>query len=655
MSTREEEIRVKVTGTREGERDLDRLAGAVDDVGDSVATLGKESGKASKKVDDLGDQARGTASQMSRLERQIADTRTELHKLNDEYEKTGDAGTLKKLQGQQSALAKLEATSKRVAKLNRTLAGEQDNNSTSRVAKTLASAVQTGSSVGASGVSAASGLAGAGGPIGTALTVGVTAGAVGGGAVPALAAAGGAVLGAGAIGAVAGGVAGASMGPRGDEISAEFNGVLDGLRARFIDATTSWVDPTLSAIDELGNAVKDIPIEGVFSDAAGYLEPLTKGLTGFLTGVAGGVDDLVRDAGPIVDMLGTKLPDLGGDIGDSLRIIGAGAPGAAAALGDVLDIVGGLTKAFAGAAAGAGMLYEKAINTPVLKQGHDLFMSLFDFKDLPISSARALDQVTSSAYNAAAAETKLKEAVDTLNSEFERSFGIITGSIQATSDFEAAQDGLTEGWKRGKGALDASNEAGRTNIGLALDYVEGAKAVRDAAIAAGDGSREATAKANGAYEAQIQKLEGILVKLGVSKEEAHKFAQQFLGLDGMTVDTYIKVHYRDDGLPTNLASRYGGTDNHAGGGTAMHSGNSWVGERGPEIRWLNKGEYVSTAAEAQRLSSTMSRAGTGGGRTRVTWAVGAGADTYVGQLIQRLFDGGMIQVFADGEPVTTRR
>lgn len=396
------DLRLQITG------DSKSAHRALDDVAD-------ESDAAAKAVDRLGDQFQETARKSTRLQREIDKTRRELKDLNDEYERTGDASILQKLKAGTAELAKQQALKKKLSLLD----GAHEK-SADRVEKKLARIAKNTVSAGAGGIieslKSLSAVSNAAGPIGTGALI---AGGVAGTPV-ALAAGGGALLAGGALGAVAGGVAGAAG--QSESIRREWTALTEDLQERFQDATVSWIPGVVDGIGIIADHVKDIPLEEVFRDAEKYIEPLARGIGGLISEAADGLDDFVRAAEPVVKKLETSLPELGDDIGDSFEAVGVGADGAAEALGDVLHVAGGLVQTFAAAAGGAGRLYEQLIDVPVLEQGHDLFMSLFDFEDLPDVAAKKLGGVTSETFElksaADAAAASIKAMQDAFRGQF---------------------------------------------------------------------------------------------------------------------------------------------------------------------------------------------------------------------------------------------
>jgi hypothetical protein len=708
VATREEKIKLDVTGADKSARDLELVGGTAKRVGDAVEEMGRDADKASRKVDDLGDEARQTAGQLDKLEREVVQAKVALKALGDEYARTTDPKVGAELDKQAAALGKLEARAKSIAKINKDLGGgqvkavdpikaiqlqitemdraasvrkriaadeaaahkeaeqrakqaERDSFLRRRDERPVRTALKdlfgilpglgsSGAGAGASGASTLSSLTNAGGPIFSTISTLALGAAAGSAAIPALAAAGGAATGLGAFGVVGGGIAGAAM--QSSHVGDAFNKELDGVESRFKKATYSWVGPTIDAIHTIGDAVKGIPLEDIFKNAQKYVQPLAKGVGGFLSGIGTGVDALVKQAGPVVDMLSKKLPQLGKDIGDSLSLLGKGGKGGAEALGDVIDLVGDLTKGFSAAAAGAGELYGKLINTPVFKQGHDLFKSLTDFKDLPETAARQLHGMAAAEDELGASAAEAAQHVKDLDDAIQGHIDKALGAIDANIAWEQSHDALVEGFKRSKDALDISNDTGRKNVGLAKDMIEAAKQVRQAAIDQGDGSALASAKANIAYQNQLNSIEDLLVSMGVARDQAHAFIQQFQAIDGKTFKASVKVDVSYQGYNPGIA--LGNLLHHAGGRSASApEGWAVVGENGPELAYFNQGDRVwSTqqshsmmgAADQGRARAASSMPSYGGGGGGVPWPSDSALKQAVAALVVQLMQDGKLPV-----------
>lgn len=656
-------------------------------VGGSVFVAGQRTGK-------LAEELREAARSAEKFDAALAGTRTEIAKLNKEYAASGDKEVTKKLQKQYAELDRVAKLKKRIAKddedaakralefakATRRAQDQADRDRRSPFRNILGDIAGIGQ--GASGT--VSNVVGAFGPVGTGALIAGGAAA----SVPALAAGGGAVLGAGAIGAVGAGVAGAALGPDGGKVAEAWKAVLGDVKARYLDATTSWVGPTVASIGTLGKAFKQIPIEGIFRDSLKYLPQLTNGVAGFLTGVASGVDDLIRSAGPVVDKLEQKLPQLGGDLGDSFRILGEGAPGAADALGDVIDLAGNMAKAVAGAAAGAANLYAWAIDAPVLKQGHEFFQYLTDFKDLPEFAGKKLGEVAEATNEtgrsfAAAATEAAKYAAET---------GTLTDSLTnlrtASQSAAEADLALAQGWldlkdelADGKRTLDDTTQAGLDNRQALLNQAEAAEAARQKQILL-TGDVDA---ANVTYAANIEKIKAMAVAAGFNKGEVEKLVSAYsrvqpvvstkittpgmgqalvdganLGYQLSKLERTYTARFRLTGIAEAAAAAASFAGAHADGGVMGFSGPKLVGEEGPELVWGSRGEYVSTAQQTRGILSRMSAGGGGGSggaggvALTVAAAPGASGNPLIQMLLRAVDDGQLLFFDSTGQPVRTR-
>lgn len=696
-------------------RDGQRLEGELKDVGGQAKDVGGSFHGMSREVDKAAEQLREAARASAKLDASLVTTRAEIARLNKEFGETGDVKVLDAIQKQYAEFDRISRIKKRIqqddaaaaatavkavvtehdrlleiekqfaqqdriAKIKKRIAKE-DESTLKRAAAHAKAAdherkIQHDRSLpllrrlalGAMG--AGQNAAGALGGIGSELTdspwkLGVGAAA----AVPAAifggAAIGGATLFGGAAAGAGLGLLGAAMGNP-EKYGAMWDDTISRLKDRWIAETSDFGGPLTDSINEVGRVISDLPLDRLAKASKGFIDPLVQGAGGLLTNLADGFADLLDKAQPVADKMGPKLANLGNDVGDSLRAIGEGSEGGAAALGDLTTALGWAIKAAAVFIMGLERTYlsirkfESANkdfidSVPVVGTFVDgMVDSLFRIDNTSIVAARSLHGVSDAESAVAISAEEAAAKVKSLNEAFDESVNKALDSVSANVEFEKAQDALTEGFKRGKDALDASTKKGQENIDLALAYVKAADQQRQAAIDAGDGSALASAKANEAYRKQIGGLEDILVKLGLSRDAAHAFAEQFMGLDGMTVTTNIVTRHIDQYLPSGVS--LGNLLHHARGGTVAESGFSVVGEHGAETRFLNRGEYLATAEQTRALTSMMSGASGGSARpTAITVmpGVGAGADP-LSQLVLQSIQSGRVQLFAGGQQVTTR-
>lgn len=656
MSTREEKIDVKVTGADQSERGLDKVSDAAKGVGESVTVMGRESEKASKKVDDLGDEAKGTASDLSRLDRQIAETRTTMATLNKEFERTGDAKVSKEFDKQAAALAKLESRAKTVAKINKQIADDAE-----RAAKRRRDQAPDlipgdgkrrpgliGSLLG-TGQGATGGLAGAFGDLPAPMKL-----AIGGLAVSAAPAAGGAVGGAllagGALGGVGLGVAGA-IANNPEPFRKAWTEDIAEISRRWQDASTGFEKPTLSAMATIKHAVDAVDFEGPLKDAEKYVEPLARGLGSLLTGIGNGFGKLVSKAGPVVDVLAARLPEIGVAIDHAFGRIGDSSEGAAAALSDVLKVV---RMVILGVGDMIGFLSDVYGKTVEIRKGiSDLVgVDIFGDQDAMMQNyARTLHSTTTSTFDMVQAQKEMADAATKARDALRTEMDQLLGLEGANDAVVVSQANLKKSFDDNGASLSGNSQKALDNRAALRDLAQAYEEQWQKAVDAAHGSGAAIKEANLAYLGHLEDLRKIEKQHGADTTALDKYIDDFKRMNGLTVDTYIKVHYNDAGVPKNLANR--GPEGYAAGGNVTSSGFKLVGENGPEIAWMNQNQYVSTAQQTRALlgGAGGSTASWGGGLTVV---VAAGGDTYLGQLIQKLFDANIIQVFAGGQLVTTR-
>jgi CRISPR/Cas system-associated protein endoribonuclease Cas2 len=613
----------------------------------TAAAIAKET----KAVEQLGDRAGGTAKQVDfitrageRLDAELESTKQHIQRLMHEFAQTGDLKTLELVEKQRSEYEKIENTKKRII--------ERDKSDRKRAAKDAeklgdiarreargplgkifgfftdaadkaGTAVSKGFSELASDISPS----------------GVAKVAIGVAAAPAVGTiAGGATLAGGAALGVGLGIGGAVAGNP-ELFQKKWSTAVEAVKTRWILASDGFTTPTLHAIDILKGAIDNIPLEKILSSASKYVEPLARGVSGFLKPLGAGIAILVDKAGPVVDVLERDLPILGRAFKQAFSDIGDGADGSAAALD-------ALVKGIAAIVVATGNFIR------IASDGYGWLVKYADFfgvSDKPVMTyGRALDGATESTdtfgESAKEAASHMKDLLD----EWDKYAGIAVDSTEAAIALEQAQDKLVDGWKKGSNALDISTQKGRDNVNLALDYVKAAQQQRDAAIAAGGGTVQAQAEANAAYEKTLGSLEDILVQMGLSREAAHAFVEQY---DGRTVTMNLKVngtvHWNDD-----VGISVGNLLHHARGGETL-AGPIMVGEHGPEIRWASRGQYLSTAEETRKMTSMMGGTGAGSGALRIDFS-GVGSGNWLAQAFMAEIQRGGIQVYAGGAQVSSR-
>lgn len=315
---------------------------------------------------------------------------------------------------------------------------------------------------------------------------------------------------------------------------------IDNVTGRWLKASASWVEPLKGSLGEVDAMLRKLPIESVLSNSAAYLEPLTKGATGFASGLASGLDSLIGDVGPVVDMLGKRLPKLGADIGQFFAAIGKGSKGGAVALDDVLYAVGRLTKGLGVALSALANLYgtihdgvaafgelagasadwlaDLLDGVPVLDRISERIRSFREGgKDIEQGTIRfrGSEQAAEDFKRVEAGAEAAAKALDDYVTATKRMLDLAAGN-------KSASLALAEGWltlnkelKDGKRTLDLNTQAGIDNQKALLEQVQAAEAAREAQLALGGG----VDAANATFDANIERIRAMAYQLGYDKTQ----------------------------------------------------------------------------------------------------------------------------------------
>lgn len=637
----------------DAQRALDRVNDEIAENG-PTAELNAELAELQRRLAAIGDERRGVqdlqgqfrraTAAAAQLDHQLAATRRELDRLNDEYGRGRDPAVLRQIQEQQRELQRLAGIRRRIAaedeenqrRLGRIAAeahrarmlrdeqarrqADDDERSrrgflgnAARLARRGASAAGDQLTSAAEGVNKTD-MYTKSAMLGAAIPVGVTA----------LAAAGGAVIGAGAIAAVGIGIKGAIDGPGGQIIKDEFGSLVEDLQGRLTASTADWFQPLVGSAHTFGDALDAIPMEQIFGDAKDYIEPLSEGFADLAEGAGKGFAALVHEAGPVVERLGQEFGELGDDIDEAFTAISMGSQGGADALGDILDLTGGIIRGFGKMVLGAEAIYETLENAPVTGWFHDMWAEWLesDAPEAVPAFAADLDGVAQSTDGVAASTTRLAGVQELLADASKRASDNIASELGILMSVDAATDAATEAYQ---GLLETLKQNGYVLEGNSKKALENRDAIREtigtwedereAAVAAGKGSAEATDAANAALLAHLVELRRVLAAHGANTREVDEYIAAVKRASGLVLTTIFRNVYENIGTPQERQktgqSRLGGLGQYAAGGSVSSTGFSLVGENGPELHFMNEGDYVATAAQTKQLLSA-GRGGRGG-------------------------------------------
>ena len=408
-------------------------------------------------------------------------------------------------------------------------------------------------------------------------------------------------------------------------------------------------------------------LDEVFGNAAKFMPTIVHGVEGFASGIIRGVSAMVDKGEPAVEGLSSGFAELGDAVGDAFESIADGAEGGGEALRDTLTLVGNLVRAFGDVVEGAEKAYsyihDHPIESSLLSGGLALPIVLLDqlsdksqvvsgdLTDLGRAGSAAGGDVADAWEGADAA---MKGYEDTLHGLVDVQLGLLNAQIGWEQSLDDLNDSLKENGKN----WDTSTQKGRDNTKALEDAYVAALEYRDAQVANGT----QTGVANRQLEAQIAFLEGIALKAGMTKQQFDAMTgalKNYLALDAnKTIRTTHVITYeyvsKEGRIGNGSDPRTRPGSAYASGGPVAETGWALVGEHGPEIRWLTKGDYIWDAQKTARaMASGMGPSTTGGGQISATLAV-VGAGSPLGGLIQHMVDTGQLQLFVNGQPVTAR-
>lgn len=469
-------------------------------------------------------------------------------------------------------------------------------------------------------------------------------------ALPAIAAAGGAALaGIGLVGITAGIIGAVQEAPR---ISTAFNNELDKVEAKWKAGASDFIEPTLGAVKELGDAVNGIPIQKAMSSLAQYEKGIGSGVASAVSSIGTGVSNMISKAGPVLKALGPDIAGLGHSVEEALTSIGDGAKGGEEALtqvihvaGAAIEVTGKLVGWFENAydavdhfAHGVTDAVDEIAKFDPLIKPLANWQNMWDDRQ-PAAFGSVLPGVSQSLgdvnQQAADAATALADLNNQMSSAINNALGLENANVAVAEGF----DGLAKAVKGHARSLDINSEAGRTNISVVTDMIGKLEQQREKAIEAGDGSAAATEKANAAFQSQVGSLRAALTQLGFNKAAVDALIGS-LDRIPRVIDTHVTVHVAQVGstsvqgvisggapLHAGTAFRHAGVVGRAASG-GMRSGLTWVGEDGPELMDLSgmAGAQIHTNGDSKRIAKGGGGYGMGGGQT-LTLVVKAGDNT----------------------------
>jgi len=293
-------------------------------------------------------------------------------------------------------------------------------------------------------------------------------------------------------------------------------------------------------------------IQRIFTSLSSTIQPLARGLSKGLENAFPGLEKAVNASLPLLRELAAELPHIGQLIGDMFGAIADAGPGAALAfkfiLANVEGLILGLTwliQSLGGVANGVAVLESKAKMLAAVLSGHEF--EAYAVKLQTTSSAAG--SATASFGGMSLAVYNTADAARAANAAFSTLFGELMSVDQANLAVKTGMASLTTTIKGNAKTLNENTAAGRANVGAILSQVQSLEQKRQADIAAGNGTKTATDKANAAYKSQVASLRGVLIQLGLTVAEVDALIGKYSQIPDH-INTTITTTYRQNGTPS---------------------------------------------------------------------------------------------------------
>jgi hypothetical protein len=528
-----------------GDREVSFDINATDKSGPAVTA-------AARGLDNLGDQAAGAVRQMTRLERETAQLRTKMLEtaaaakvLGHEFARTGDNKVLKDFEKMTREADKLGRVLKKIEPPQLTIkarANDADSNTLFR--KLFGGLVDQAQQAGKlAGGAAINSFGDAFRAIPPEIKGGVVAALAGAAvlAAPFIASAlSGAILAGVAGGGVAAGLILAAQDPK---IQAAYAALGNDIMDTLTDSAKPFRDELATAAPNLAAEFqRQAPrIKAIFANLAPAAGALIRGVSGAIDELAPGLQRASAVGGKILTSLGGQLPALGAAVGHLLDALSQGGAAASQALKAlVADTIVLIHTLAIGAQAAAPLLnalakFDQLVN-PLTKTGDQVTVLTSH-----VQASGAAASTTATYYNNMAASMgNTRDKADALNESFNRLFGEAMSLDQANLAVKQGYLALSESVKENGRTLSDNTEKGLANQGAILTQIQALDAKRQAEIAAGNGTAEATQKANAAYASNVAALRQVLLNLGFAASEVDRLIGKYQAL-ASTPDIVIKV------------------------------------------------------------------------------------------------------------------
>lgn len=542
----------------------DKSGPAARSAAEGMERLDDKTKKAVRSTDELGDQA-------GQLARKLLEARAAALGAAQAFDRTGDTKLLRDF-------GKINAEAQRLGRVLKTLKmGEIEppkgpEGFFGKVVKLARESGLIAGEVAVEGIGDA--FKALPGPLKVAM-VGALAGAAAFAAPIIAGAIGGSVLAGIGTAGIVGGLVLAAKDPR---VVQEYQGLGQRIGLKLKDASLPFVAELLAGSGKLEQAFdrQQPRIQRIAAVLATAVGPVLTDIVRAVDNIMPSIERGARTAVPIIKSIFSYVPGIASAIGRLFDAFSAGGPGAAAALGLILLQLQGLINLLAfGARMSAPFLNFFAqlvtLGGLVHQTGGEVSQLSTIVKDSGAGAggtALSYEQLSGSLRNTA-------NAARQLNENFDRLFQEQMGVDQANLAVKQGMISLTESIKENGRTLDTNTQKGINNVQVIQQQIANLNAKREADIAAGNGTVEASQRANAAYLSQLEGLRKTLYSLGLNKAQVDSLIDAYARLAQPQTKTFTTV-YRTVGTPPGYSdektghSRTGANDYGGVSGWAPH-------------------------------------------------------------------------------------
>lgn len=521
-------------------RATDKSGSTVRGAADGLDRLGDKSDKAQRKLDDLGDET-------GQLARKLLEARAAAAGLAREFDKTGDTGVLKDFE-------KINREASRLGRVLKTIKFDQPSFDAGSFVGRLANAFE-----------------------GLPPMVQASAAAT---AVVFVSALEGAVLAAIAGGGLTAGLILAAQDARVKEAYTKVGtSIFTSLKADASSFTGELLDaaPNLQKAFERQNP----RIKRTFDRLSHDVDPILDQIIASADRLAPSLERAADAGGRVLISTSKTFPVLADNVGHLLDSFSDGSGSAATSLNLLVLTAAGAITTFSVMQQGLNLLL-----WPLGKLGELTGVTSENVKHLDSIGAHAGASAGLTAQQYAALAVGMGNtavAAQALNDAFQREFNAQLGVDEATLAVNVGMSQLTQTIKDNKKTLDEHTQSGQENVGVILQQIQTLQRKRDADIAAGNGTKEASEQANAAYISQLEGLRKLLYSLGLNHAEVDRLIGAYEELAKPQTKVFTTV-YQTRGTNPGGSDQLSGHNRDTVGTSAAGGLSSWAPARYAEAQ-----------------------------------------------------------------------